>query len=127
MYLSVLHWFEPMFYGLDHVLGGEIAYDLSAFFIVSATIGIAIRLYLVSVVVFDHARTGVHYRRLFPLLFPFDVCWSVIPLALSRHIGEVFSLACIPPLVFSPFSQRTLIRSAYDLHAPRQASTQSGR
>jgi DNA-binding winged helix-turn-helix (wHTH) protein len=127
MYVAALRWSEPMYYGLEHVLGWKIGYYLSAFFIVSAIIGIAIRLYLVSVVVFDHVRTGVHYRCLFPLLFPFDMCWSVIPLALSRHIGGVFSLVCLPPLVFSPFSQRTLIRSAYDMHAPRRTSTQPGK
>ena len=117
MYISALHWSQGMEAGLVHVLArkGE---ALSHLLILIATIGIAVRLYLMSSVLWDHVQTGVRYRKAFPFYFILDELWILAPFGLSLRIGEILALACIPPLVFSPFGQRTLIRSAYDVDSP---------
>lgn len=125
MYIAALHWPFQMSTGLEHILGRNWAEKLTLLYLVTSMIGIAVRLYLMTNVIWDHVQTGIRYRLLFPFLFTLDILWSVSPFGLSLSIGEIFALACIPPLVFSPFSQRTLIRSAYDLYAPRRTSTNS--
>lgn len=122
-YFGAMRWPAPMEAGLSHVLGSRIAIALSFGFPITAMIGIAVRLYLLTTVLFDHVLTGVRYRKAFPYLFLLDELWSVCPIGLSLRIGEFLTLACVAPLVFSPFSQRTLIRSAYDMYSARRTST----
>ncbi len=114
MYFAALRWPDGMERGLTHILGTRPADILTIVFLITAMIGIAVRLYFTSMVILDHVQAGVQYRKAFWLLYALDIFWSIAPISLSLKIGEVLSLACIPPLVFSPFSQRTLIRSAYN-------------
>lgn len=114
MYTAALRWHDGMERGLAHILGAGPADILTIAFIITALIGIAVRLYFTSMVALDHVQAGVQYRKVFWFLYALDIFWSIAPISLSLKIGEVLSLACIPPLVFSPFSQRTLIRSAYN-------------
>ena len=81
--------------------------------IVSAMCGIAVRLYLLSAVGLDHAATGVRFRRLFPALLALDALWAASPLLLVPKIHYGVALACVAGLAYLPFSQRTLIQSAY--------------
>lgn len=124
IYFSAMRWTAPMESGLAYVLGSPVAAVLSFAFPITAMIGIAVRLYLLTTVLFDHVMTGVRYRKAFPFLFLLDELWSVCPIGLSLKIGEFLSLAFVAPLVFSPFSQRTLIRSAYDMFSARRTSTE---
>ena len=73
-------------------------------------------------VILDHMETGIRYRKAFPVFFLLDELWCLAPLGLSMRMGVYLALACVPPLAFSPFSQRTLIRSAYHTHSPRRKS-----
>ena len=123
MYVAALCWPEPMERGLGHILGSRPAAILTLLYVVTAMIGMAIRLYFMSMVILDHVQSGIQYRKAFPFLYTLDILWSIAPLSLSLKIGEVLSLACIPPLVFSPFSQRTLIRSAYNTTSGARTST----
>ncbi|MFQ5777074.1 MAG: transcriptional regulator [Terriglobia bacterium] len=81
--------------------------------VVLALTGVAVRLYLITAVALDHPETGRQYRRLFPALFVVDELWALSPLLLAEATGLPIALALVPALVYIPFSQHTLIRSAY--------------
>ena len=127
MYLAAFLWAGSLVESLSAWLGrpaGHRSVDLASGAVGAlALMGMAIRLYLLPLVAVDHAQTGVQFRRLFPLLFVLDEIWALMPLSLSWDLW--LRLPCIPPLVFLPFSQRTLVASAYDLHEPRRVSTGS--
>jgi hypothetical protein len=127
MYVSALRWALPMQKALQHMLGSNLGEIVAWILLVTAPIGIAVRLYLMSSVLLDHVRTGIRYRQAFPLFFILDAIWAIAPLGLSLRLGELLPFAFIAPLAFSPFSQRTLIRSAYDLYASRRIVTQPPR
>jgi len=78
-----------------------------------ALCGVAVRLYLLAAVAFDHPETGRRFDRLFPVLFLLDLIWALSPLLLVEKTGLLLALALVPVLAYGPFSQRTLVRSAY--------------
>ena len=75
--------------------------------------GLATRLYLLSAVGFNHPATGKKFRRLFPALLLLDGVGAASPLFLWRSIGYGLSLSCVAVMAYLPFSQRTLMLSAY--------------
>jgi hypothetical protein len=81
--------------------------------VISAVIGIPIRLYLLPAVAFDYRPLGEKFRRLFPLLFVIDVLWGLSPLLIAWEIGWGLALAACAALLYVPFGERTLIRMAY--------------
>lgn len=121
MYIASFRWPEGMFLGLEHMVG-EVGGSIHLLLIGVAIVGIAVRLYLLSSVALDHVGTGIRYRIAFPIYFLLDALWCLAPFGLSLKIGDLLAFACVPPLAFSPFAQRTLIRGAYDLRAPRRRS-----
>ncbi len=80
---------------------------------VTALVGIALRLYLISAVAFDYRALGQKFRRLFPLVLPLDQLWALAPLLAAHKIGIAVALASMVALLYLPFSQRTLVRMAY--------------
>ena len=54
-------------------------------------------------------------RRLFPTLFLLDLLWALSPLLWVEKTGVLMALALVPAIVYAPFAQRTLIRSAYSV------------
>jgi len=70
---------------------------------------------LLSSVGLNHPAAGAKFRRLFPALFILDTLWAVSPLLLVRTIGYGLALGAIAPLVYLPFSQRTLVKCIYQL------------
>lgn len=90
--------------------------------VVLALIGVAVRLYLLTTVALDHPATARQYGRLRPALFVLDLLWAFTPLLLAEETGLPIALVLIPVLVYAPFSQATLIRSAYSVPAPRRAT-----
>ena len=62
---------------------------------------------------FDHPQTAAKFQRLFPVLLVMDLVWALSPLLLVERTGLLLPLAVVPVLAYGPFSQRTLIRSAY--------------
>ena len=81
--------------------------------VITAVIGIPMRLYLLTAVAFDYRLLGEKFRRLFPLLFVMDVIWALSPLLIAHKIGLGLALAACAALLYVPFSQRTLIRMGY--------------
>ncbi len=87
---------------------------LAEIFRVTALLGTALRLYLLSGVGFDYKGVGNDFRRLWFLLVALDLFWALSPLLLfaAGKIGHL-AFACVIALAFLPLSQRTLIRMAY--------------
>jgi hypothetical protein len=76
-------------------------------------IGAAARIYLLSAVGFDYADSGRLFHRIFPGTLVLDAVWAASPLFLFMKLGEV-TLLFVCGLAFLPFSQRTLMLSAYN-------------
>jgi DNA-binding winged helix-turn-helix (wHTH) protein len=82
--------------------------------LIAGLAGAALHLYLTAAVAFNYAESGRLFRQIFRGLLAIDVLWAASPLFLFERWGEV-TLLCVAALAFLPFSQRTLIRSAYGL------------
>jgi len=80
-----------------------------AVLIVTAALLIPVRTFLLCAVLFHAPHVRRRYLRLWPFLLPFDVLWSLAPFLLLHHINFGLALACVAPLVYSPFAQRALI------------------
>ncbi len=77
--------------------------------IVSAVVGLPIRLYLSSAVVFDLSGLNHKFHKLFPVTFPLDELWALSPFLLAPQIGVGLALAATAALIYVPFAQRTLL------------------
>jgi len=77
--------------------------------IVSAAIGIPVRLYLLSAFSFSVKDVGRRFLRIFVPVFLLDAWWALAPFFLIRHIGWGLALAATAALLYVPFAQRTLI------------------
>jgi eukaryotic-like serine/threonine-protein kinase len=86
---------------------------ISAIVLISAAIGIAVRLYLISALAFSHPELPEKFRKLFYLLLPLDQLWALSPFMLVNRIGLGLVFAAMAGLLYLPFSQRTLIQMAY--------------
>src|SRR5947209_2723222 len=104
-------------HGVSHVVvenvPGWTAALLVVAIVLTAGTGIPLRCYLISAAAFDHRRLGDKFRRLFALLLPFDLLWSLAPFLVVERIGLGGALAATAALLYVPFSERTLIRLAY--------------
>ena len=81
--------------------------------LITAGVGIPLRLYLLSAVGFDYQRLGEKFRRMFPFILALDQLWAVAPFLLIPQIGLGAAFAVSAALLYLPFSERTLIRMAY--------------
>jgi DNA-binding winged helix-turn-helix (wHTH) protein len=86
---------------------------LAGVVMVTAGVGIPLRLYLISAVGFDYQRLGDKFRRVFPFVIVLDELWAVAPFLLIQEIGLGAAFAASAALLYLPFSERTLIRMAY--------------
>ncbi len=77
--------------------------------IVSAVVGLPIRLYLMSAVAFGLSGLNHKFHKLFPLTLPLDELWALSPFLLAPQIGTGLALAVTAALVYVPFAQRTLL------------------
>jgi cholera toxin transcriptional activator len=77
--------------------------------IVTAAVGIPLRLYLLSAVSFDIKDLGGKFRKLFPAAFVIDELWALSPFLLTPQIGLGLALAATAALIYVPFAQRTLV------------------
>jgi DNA-binding winged helix-turn-helix (wHTH) protein len=91
-------------------LGGTI---LAGAVLITAGVGIPLRLYLISAVSFDYQRLGEKFRQMFPFILALDQLWAVAPFLLLPQIGLGAAFAVSAALLYLPFSERTLIRMAY--------------
>jgi predicted Ser/Thr protein kinase len=79
---------------------------------VSAMCGLVLRLYLLLGVGLNHPAAPGMFRQAFPLMLLLDAFWAASPLLLWDKIGWV-TLVCVVAMAPLPFSQRTLMLSAY--------------
>jgi cholera toxin transcriptional activator len=86
---------------------------LTAAVLITAGVGIPLRLYLLSAVGFDYQRLGEKFRQMFPFILALDQLWAVAPFLLIEQIGLGAAFAVSAALLYLPFSERTLIRMAY--------------
>jgi len=86
--------------------------------------GVALRIYLLSAVAFDYPDSGRLFRRLFLGIAIIDLVWSASPLLLFDRLREV-TLLFVAGLAFLPFSQRSLLFSAYGPGGGRTLTTKS--
>lgn len=91
-----------------------------ALLVISALIGISVRLYLLAAVAFKIENLLAKFRKIFVLSFPLDELWALSPFLLTPQIGIGLALAASAALVYVPFSQRTLL-----LMGHKHPSTQS--
>lgn len=77
--------------------------------IVSAAIGIPVRLYLLSAISFNVKNVSRKFLRMFVPIFILDELWALAPFLLIRQIGWGLALAATAALIYVPFSERTLI------------------
>ncbi len=81
-------------------------------YLVTALVGIAVRLYLITATAFDYHLLGEKYRVLFPALFLLDMFWALSPLLISGRIGLGLALGAVAALIYMPFAQRVLVKMA---------------
>ena len=89
-----------------------------ALFIVGAVlltgaVGIPLRFYLLSAVAFDFRKLAGTFGRLFPFVLALDELWAIAPFLLLPQIGVGLVFAATAALLYVPFSERTLVRLAY--------------
>jgi len=124
-YLSALAKLESVQDFAELVLPGT-GSTLPAIVLVSAAVGIAVRLYLLSALCFNHPQLGEKFRKLFPFLLPLDQLWGLSPLMLMHRIGLGLAFAAMAALLYLPFSQRTLVRMAYGSGRKESAEMKAG-
>ena len=81
--------------------------------LLTAAIGIPLRLYLLSSVAFDQKRLGEKFRRLFPGVLLLDLLWACAPFLILQQLGLGGAIAAMAALLYVPFAERALIRMAY--------------
>jgi len=77
--------------------------------VVTAAVGIPIRLYLLAAAAFDVRGLTHKFHRLFPFTFVLDELWALAPFLLLPQIGLGLALAASAALIYVPFSQRTVL------------------
>ncbi len=77
--------------------------------IVTAALLIPVRIFLLCAVLFYAPGMQEKFLKIWWFLLPLDVLWSLAPFLLLHHINYGLALACMTPLVYSPFAQRSLI------------------
>jgi cholera toxin transcriptional activator len=77
--------------------------------IVTAAVGIPIRLYLISAVSFDAPGLRENFLKIFLAIFPLDELWALAPFLLVHQIGYGLALGLTAILLYAPFAQRSLI------------------
>jgi cholera toxin transcriptional activator len=82
---------------------------LSNILIVTATILIPVRIFLLCAALFHAPRFEQKFRKLWWYLLPFDLLWALAPFLLLHHINYGLALAATTLLVYSPFAQRSLV------------------
>jgi hypothetical protein len=81
--------------------------------LLTAAVGIPLRLYLLSSVAFDQRRLGEKFRQLFPAVLLLDLLWACAPFLILQQLGLGGAIAAIATLLYVPFAERALIRMAY--------------
>lgn len=79
-------------------------------YLLTALVGLVVRLYLITATALDYHLLGEKYRILFPALFLLDIIWALSPFLIADRIGPGLALAATAALIYMPFAQRVLIK-----------------
>lgn len=79
-------------------------------YLVTALVGLVVRLYLITATAFDYHLLREKYGVLFPELLALDMIWALGPFLLADRIGLGLALAATAALIYMPFAQRTLMK-----------------
>jgi len=85
-------------------------YAVFIVYLVTALIGVAVRLYLMTATAFDYHLLGQKYRILLPALFVLDMLWALSPFLIADRMGLGLALGACAALVYMPFAQRVLMK-----------------
>lgn len=77
--------------------------------IVTAIVGIPIRLYLIAAAGFDAPGLREKFLWLFVVIFSLDELWALAPFLLAAQIGYGLALGLTAILLYVPFAERSLI------------------
>jgi len=91
---------------LEHAFRGQAWATILV--ILSASVGIPVRFYLLTAASFDVKDLGRKALRLFPGTLVLDELWALAPFLLAPQIGWGLALASTAALAYVPFAQRTL-------------------
>ena len=108
-YLSALFRLDRLYESAFRMWQGP-GHVMFVIYLVTALIGIAVRLYLITATAFDYHLLAEKYRVLFPPLFVMDMIWALSPLLIADRIGLGFALGATAALLYMPFAQRVLVR-----------------
>lgn len=87
----------------------------TALLVVTAAIGVPIRLYLFSAMAFNYRGLSVKFQKLFPFLLPLDELWALAPFLLFRQIGIGLAIGFAAALLYVPFAQRSLLLMGFSV------------
>lgn len=79
-------------------------------YLLTALVGLVMRLYLITATAFDYHLLGQKYRILFPALFLLDMVWALGPFLIADRIGLGLALAATAALIYMPFAKRVLMK-----------------
>jgi cholera toxin transcriptional activator len=108
-YLSALFRWENT-YRASYMAWAMAGAAVFTIYMVTALVGLVIRLYLISATAMDYHLLGQKFRLLTPALFILDMLWAMSPLLIQDRIGFGFALAACAALIYMPFAQRTLMK-----------------
>ena len=86
---------------------GQVAFPA---YLLTALVGLVMRLYLITATALDYHLLGEKYRVLYPALFLLDMIWALTPFLIADRIGPGFALAATAALIYMPFAQRVLMK-----------------
>ena len=89
---------------------GRMGHNSFVIYLVTALVGVAVRLYLITATAFDYHLLAEKYRILFPALFILDMLWALSPFLIADRIGLGLALGATAALIYMPFAQRVLIK-----------------
>jgi len=81
--------------------------------LVTAGVGIPVRLYFLSAAAFDYSRLGEKFLKIFLGVLMLDELWAVAPFLILDRIGFGAAFGATAALLYVPFAERTLVRMAY--------------
>jgi cholera toxin transcriptional activator len=88
---------------------GRYAFGVLMLLVVTAAIGIAVRLYLLTAMAFRYEGLNNKFKKLFPFLLALDEMWALTPFLCMEQIGLGLAIATAAALLYLPFSQRSLL------------------
>ena len=105
---------------VEAILGASrgLALPILVLLIVTAAMGIPIRLYLLAATAFNYRGLNIKFQKLFPFLLPLDELWALAPFLIAHRLGFGLAIAATAALLFLPFSQRSLLLMGFSVKQP---------